>query len=119
MLGSRLQCDGLAEPFELGDEAADLALRIAAGVVVAAEIVVELAGREHVPAGADERVLDGADRAPVPELGLLAPVERLQVAAVGSDRSQGRVFEREVQPLAPFTCRPERRLPADWSLPGH
>src|SRR5579859_2525213 len=101
-LGSRCEAHLLSEAFELGDEPADLALGVTAGVVVAAEVVVDLAGLEHVPAGADDRVLDGADRAAVPELGLLATVQGLQVAAVGSDRREGSVFQRDVQPFAAF-----------------
>ena len=51
----------MSEAFELGDEALGLTLGIAAAEVVAAEVAVGLAGREHVPAGADDRVLDGAE----------------------------------------------------------
>ncbi|MGB0095549.1 MAG: hypothetical protein WBP81_23795 [Solirubrobacteraceae bacterium] len=39
----------MSEAFELGDEAFDLSVGVAAGEVVAAEIVVSLAGLEHVP----------------------------------------------------------------------
>jgi hypothetical protein len=58
---------------ELGDEASGLALGVAAGVVVAAaaEVFVKLAGGEHVPDGAEDRVLDSTERAGVAELGLL------------------------------------------------
>src|SRR5579875_2942616 len=101
--GGGLQGDLVSESFELGDEPSGLAFGVAAGEVVAAEVVVDLAGGEHVPAGADDRVLDGADGAAVPELGLLATVEGLEVAAVGADRGERRVLERVVEPLAPFT----------------
>src|SRR5438876_945542 len=63
--GERLQSHLLAERFELADEAADGALRVEELEVVAARVAVELAGCEHVPAGDGDRVLDGAERAPV------------------------------------------------------
>src|SRR5262249_46687378 len=62
----------------------------------------DLARCEHVPAGANDRVLDGADRAAVTELGLLATVEGLQIATVGADRGERGVLERVVEPLAAF-----------------
>src|SRR5215210_2464013 len=55
--GDLLEGDGLAEAFELGDEASDVAVGVALAEVVGAEIVVELAGGEHVPAGHDDRVM--------------------------------------------------------------
>src|SRR5712691_10843416 len=51
-----LQGDGVAESFELGDEAAGGAFGVAVGEVVAAGFAVELASGEHVPAGAEDRV---------------------------------------------------------------
>jgi len=63
--GGRLEGDAVSESFELGDEAAGGAFGVAAAVVVAAEVAVELAGCEHVPAGAEDRVLDRAERAAV------------------------------------------------------
>ncbi len=57
----------MAERLELADESSGLALWVAAAGVVAAEVAVELAGREHMPAGAEDRVLDGAERATVAE----------------------------------------------------
>ena len=89
----------MPERFELGDEALGGAFGVAALEVVAAEVSVELAGGEHVPAGADDRVLDGA--------------ERLLVAAAAASSSA------QSSHLEPLRLRPERRLPADWSLPGH
>ena len=77
LCGLVFQRDGVPEPFELGDEASGLAFGVAALVVVAAEVGVELAGCEHVPAGADDRVFDGAEGAAVAELWLLASVEPL------------------------------------------
>jgi hypothetical protein len=44
----------VAQALELRDEAFGLAFGVAAGVVVAAEVVVDLAGSEHVLAGAVE-----------------------------------------------------------------
>ena len=51
----------MSERFELADETAGGFLGVAALVVVAAEVVAEFAGGEHVPAGADDRVFDGAE----------------------------------------------------------
>ncbi len=45
--------DGMPESFELGDKPLGLAFRVPAGVVVAAEVVVELACGEHVPGCAE------------------------------------------------------------------
>ena len=54
----------MSERFELGDEAAGLVFGVAAAEVVGAEVTVELAGGEHVPAGADDRVLDAPSARP-------------------------------------------------------
>jgi len=51
----------MSERFELGDESFGDALGVASAEVVAAEVGVEPAGAEHVPADTDERVLDGAE----------------------------------------------------------
>ncbi len=53
-----LEGDGVAEAFELGDEASGGAGGVAAGVVVAAGIGVGLAGLQHVPDGDEQRVGD-------------------------------------------------------------
>ena len=66
--------DGVAEAFELGDEASGQAFGVAAGEVVGAEVSVGLAGGEHVPDRADPGVLDGAECALVPAARLQAPV---------------------------------------------
>jgi hypothetical protein len=52
----------VSERFELSHEVSGSAFGVAFVEVVAAEVAVELAGCEHVPAGADDRVLDGAER---------------------------------------------------------
>ena len=57
--GGGFEGDAVSESFELGDEAAGGAFGVAAGEVIAAEVVVELAGLEHVPAGGEDRVGDG------------------------------------------------------------
>ena len=59
--GERLEGDLVSECLELGDQPFRRFLGVAALEVVAAEVAVELAGCEHVPAGADDRVLDGAE----------------------------------------------------------
>jgi hypothetical protein len=60
--GGLLQGDGVAEAFELRDEALDRFGGVAALEVVAAEAVVDLSGSQHVPAGDEDRVFDGAER---------------------------------------------------------
>ena len=77
--------------FELGDEAAGGAFGVAAAEVVAAEVAVELAGCEHVPAGAEDRVLDGAERASVAAAGPEALVLRGEVDVVGAGRRRARL----------------------------
>ena len=51
----------VSERFELSDEALGDAVGVLAGVVVAAEVAVDLAGLEHVPGGGEDRVADGGD----------------------------------------------------------
>jgi hypothetical protein len=58
----------------VGDEASGLAFWVAAAEVVAAELAVELAGGEHVPAGAEDRALDGSERTAVSDP---RPLDRL------------------------------------------
>src|SRR3989442_5021378 len=54
--------DAVSESFELGDEASGGSFGVAAAEVVAAGFAVELAGLQHVPARAEDRVFDGAER---------------------------------------------------------
>jgi hypothetical protein len=56
-----LEDDAVAEALELGDESCGDPFGVAFAVVVAAEVVVELAGGEHVPAGDQDRVFDRAE----------------------------------------------------------
>ena len=71
----------MAERFELADEAASGAFGVAALEVVAAGLAVELTGREHVPAGGEDRVADGDRCAAVAATlrGLGAPVTAVDV----------------------------------------
>src|SRR3954452_7361767 len=101
-LGSRsgwLKGDAGSEGFELGDESLGVGFGVAALEVVAAEVVVGLAGGEHVPVGDQHRVLDGAERAAVPDAGPESLVLRLEVAALAAGRGQGGFFEGDPQPL--------------------
>lgn len=50
----------VSERFESGDEPFGDAFGVAALEVVTAEVAVELAGCQHVPAGDQDRVLDRA-----------------------------------------------------------
>jgi hypothetical protein len=56
--GGLLQGDGVAEAFELGDEALGGALGVAALEVGAAGVAIGLAGLQHVPDGDEQRVSD-------------------------------------------------------------
>src|SRR5881227_2017731 len=95
-----LQCDAVSEPFELGDQAAGGAFGVAAAEVVAAEFAVELAGCEHVPAGAEDRVFDGAGRAAVAAAGSQPLVLGGEVDVAAAGRCQRRLGQRGVEPLA-------------------
>src|SRR5215217_3156444 len=97
--GGWLQRDVVAESLELGDEAFGVAFGVAALEVVAAEVVVGLAGGEHVPVGDEHGVFDGAERAAVPEVWPEAPVLGGEIAVAGADGGQGGLFERDREPL--------------------
>ncbi len=95
-----------SEAFELGDEAFDLALGVAALVVVAAEVAVGLAGFEHVPVGDEHRVLHGAERAAVAGAGPQALVLGLEVAAFGAGRGERGFLQRDPEELAALASPP-------------
>src|SRR4051812_15556232 len=91
--------DVVSEAFELVDEASGLAFGVAGGEVVAAEVVVGLAGGQHVPDRAEHAVLDGAER-------LLVSTSRLEALVLGgegvardADRGHRCLFERVVEPF--------------------
>src|SRR5215212_3263431 len=98
--GGWLQRDVVAEGLELGDEAFGVAFGVAALEVVAAEVVVGLAGGEHVPVGDQHRVFYGAERAAVSEARFQAPVLGGEVAVAGADGGQRGLFEGDPEPLA-------------------
>jgi hypothetical protein len=103
MLGSSSgwgECDFVAEGLQAGDEAFGEAFGVAVLVVVAVEFAVGLAAGEHVPVGDEHRVLDGAERAAVPEAGLEALVLGLEVAAFGAGRGERGFLERDAEELA-------------------
>jgi hypothetical protein len=54
----------VAEALELGDESFGDAFGMALAEVVVSEVVVQLAGGEHVPDHAEDRVLDRTERLP-------------------------------------------------------
>jgi hypothetical protein len=108
----------VSETFELSDEASCLFVGVEAGEVLAAGVAVELAAGEHVPAGDDDRVSDGADRFLVPAASLQASVLRGEVGVARAGvRLAASVSAIESQ-REPLRGRPKRRLPADSSLPG-
>src|SRR6266498_4204119 len=106
-LGSSSGClegDVLSEAFELLDEPSDLPLGSAALVVVAAEVVVDLAGGEHLPVGDEDRVFDGAERAAVADPRAEPLVLGLQVAPFCPGGGEGCFLERDSEPLAAFAA---------------
>src|SRR3989304_1530091 len=100
----------MSEAFELGDEAAGGAFGGAGGVVVAAGFAVELAGCEHVPAGAEDGVRDGAERAAVAAAGSQPLVPGGEVDVVGTGRGQRCLGERGVEPLGAVAGPPRQSV---------
>src|SRR5581483_3125065 len=101
-LGSRsdwFDGDSVSECFELGDESLGGSFGVAFAEVVAAEVVVGLAGAEHVPVGDEHRVLDGEERAAVADRGSEALVLGLEVAAFGPGRGEGGYLQAQYQRL--------------------
>jgi len=84
----------MAEAFELGDEALGGACGVAAGEVVAAEVVVELAGLEHLPAGGEDRVGDGDAGAAGAAADAESRLLGLQVGVLGARGRLGRFDQR-------------------------
>src|SRR6266702_4573477 len=101
-----LDGDVLPEAFELGDQAADLAFGVAALVVVAAELAVDLTVGEHVPVGDQDRVFDGAEDAAVADPGAQPLVLGLQVAVLGRNGGERCFFDRDPEPLGAFAAAP-------------
>ncbi|MGI8557912.1 MAG: hypothetical protein ACR2ND_06340, partial [Solirubrobacteraceae bacterium] len=64
----------MSERFELGEESFGDAFGVALAEVVAAEVGLELAGGEHVPAGDQDGVFDGTEGFLVPAAGSEAGV---------------------------------------------
>ena len=92
-LGQRFEDHVVAERLQARDETAGESFGVTAGVVVAAELAVGLAGGEHVPVGDEHRVLDGAERAAMPDAGfepLVLGLERKR-----RDKPAWRSCERE------------------------
>ena len=89
----------MSERFEPFDEPLGFSFGVAALEVVAAEVGVELAGGEHVPAGDDDRVLYRAERLLVAAAGFEAGVLRGEVDVLAADRGECGLLERPVQPL--------------------
>src|SRR5438094_9557117 len=98
--GGGFECDAVSEAFELSDETAGGTFRVAAAEVVAACFAVELAGGEHVPAGAEDRVFDGAERASVAAAGSQPLVLGGGVDAVGAGGGHRGFGGGGVEPLA-------------------
>src|ERR1700676_2690486 len=118
--GGWLQADGVAEGFELCDQAACFSLGIqAAGEVVGAELVVGLSGGQDMPDDDDHGVGDHDDRfllrggaavaAPFHDVPV---VEGFEVALM-ADRGPGALHQQGLQVLVAVAP------PADSWLPGH
>src|SRR6266508_5089056 len=97
--GGGMEGDVVSEAFELCDEPAGGAFGVAAAEVVAAGLTVQLAGCEHVPAGAEDRVFDGAERAPVSAAGPQPLVLGGQVDVLAAGGGHGGLGERGVEPF--------------------
>src|SRR5262245_45583254 len=93
------EADAVSEPFELGYQATGCTFGVVAGEVVAAGFAVELAGCEHVPAGADDRVFDGAERAAVAAARPQPLVLRGEIDVVGASGGHCRFGQGGVEPL--------------------
>src|SRR5450631_2569725 len=127
-LGSASGCnrvverDGVSESFELVDEALGGLFGVAAGEVIAAEVVVELAGAEHVPDRDDDRVLDRAEGFLVPAAGSESGVLGGEVGVFAAGRGQGGFFECPVKPFGAVAGLPGAAfaggLVVAWALPG-
>ena len=89
----------MSEGLEASDEPLGFAFGVASLEVVAAEVAVELAGAQHVPAGADDRVLDRAERLLVTAARSESCVLRGEVDIVGANRGDGDLLQSPVQPL--------------------
>src|SRR6266508_1906517 len=96
---SGLEGDAVSEAFELGDEASGGSFGVAAAEVVAAGFAVELSRLQHVPAGAEDRVFDGAERTSVAAAGAQALVLRGEVDVAGAGRGQCCLGQGGVEPL--------------------
>ena len=101
-----LERDVVAEGFELGDESFGGAFGVAALEVVASEVVVGLAGGEHVPVGDEHRVFDGAERAAVAEARFQSSVLGGEVAVAGADGGQRGLFEGDAEPFGAVAGAP-------------
>ncbi len=105
-----LQRDVLTQALKLGDQPADLTLRIAPPVVVATEVAVDLAASEHVPVGDQHRVLDGPQGTAVADPRPQALVLGLQGAALGPGGGKRRLVQGDGEPLRALAAAPRARL---------
>src|SRR5438445_11354638 len=96
--------DVVTERFELSDEAFGEAVWVLVGVVVAAEVVVELACLEHVPGGGQDRVAAGGDRFAVAAAAAQALVLGGEVGVFGAGRCVGGVRQCGFEGLVSFGC---------------
>jgi len=94
----------VAEGFQAGDEAAGQPFGVAALVVVAAEVAVGFAVGEHVPVGDEHRVLDGAERAAVPDPWPQPLILGLEVAVFGAGRGERGFLQCDAQELRSFAA---------------
>lgn len=106
------------ELLKLGDEAAGLSFRIMAPLEVpVAEVVVDLAGAEHVPDQVAQAVGDGDGDGDGGLVGASAfgdlAVLRPEVASFGAGSGAGGLDQGPPEPGLPGVTPTRRRLPAD------
>ena len=92
----------VSERFELFDEASGLEFGVESGEVVAAGVVVGLAGLEHVPGGGEDGVADGDAGATVAAAGLEASVLGGEVGVVAVGGGERGFQEGGAEPLGAF-----------------
>jgi hypothetical protein len=78
----------VSERLELADESPGRPVGVLLDEVVAAEVVVDLTGGEHVPDGGEDRVADGRDGFVVAAAAVEAPVLGGEVGVFGLRRGE-------------------------------
>ena len=91
--------DGVAEGFELSDEASGGSVGVLAGEVVVAGVVVELTGLEHVPDRGEDGVPDRGDGPVVSAAAAQTLIFGREVGVLGPAGSQRGLGQSRSEPL--------------------